>query len=174
MAKLAVFIEDGAVVDVFRATPQNSNYFENGGRDLPDSIRLYDEGTDVHIEDLVDEQGNIDTTGHVRAQKRREISDARYHHETAGVKLQGMNIATDRESQSLITGAALQATVDSSYSCQWKTQGGFVTLTSAQILGIAQAVRAHVQSCFDKEAELLAKIDKAKTKEEIERISWGG
>lgn len=95
--------------------------------------------------------------------KRDEITNKRYEAETAGIEIFGNKIATDRESQALITGAALQATVDKDYTCQWKTQSGFVTLTAEQILGIAQAVRAHVQACFNREAELLALVDKAKT-----------
>ena len=37
---------------------------------------------------------------------------------------------------------------------------------------IADAVRAHVQSCFDHEAELCTLIDKALSVEEVEAITW--
>ena len=33
------------------------------------------------------------------------------------------------------------------------------TLTAAQVIGIAQAMRAHVQTFFDREANLLAAFD---------------
>ena len=126
-------------------------------------------GTDIgpmEFEDVADE------LAWAKARKREVIAAARYAEEIAGVTVNGMTIRTDRESQALITGAALQAVEDPSYTCQWKTEMGFVTLTAEQIKGAAQAVRAHVQSCFDKEAEINAAIDAATTKAEVEAITW--
>lgn len=100
--------------------------------------------------------------------KRSEIANARFVAETAGIN----GIKTDRESQALITGAALKAMQDSTYSCRWKGVGGFVELTAPQILAIADAVRAHVQSCFDHESELVALVDAAETVEAVEAIVW--
>ena len=40
----------------------------------------------------------------------------------------------------MITGAALKAMQDDTYSCRWKTDAGFVELTAPQILAIADAV----------------------------------
>lgn len=34
-----------------------------------------------------------------------------------------------------------------------------IELTAQQVIGIARAVRAHVQACFDREAELLAELE---------------
>ena len=99
---------------------------------------------------------------------RRYLAWARYGAECRGVS----GIRTDRESQAMITGAALKAMQDDTYSCRWKTETGFVELTAAQILAIADAVRAHVQGCFDREAELLALVDAATTPEEVEAILW--
>ena len=104
----------------------------------------------------------------LKADKRSELAASRWHAETSGVN----GIRTDRESQSMITGAALKAMQDSEYTCKWKTEGGFVELTAVQILAIADAVRAHVQGCFDREAELLALVDAATTPEELEGIVW--
>jgi len=98
-----------------------------------------------------------------RERKRAEIAAARFEAETAGID----GIKTDRESQALITGAALKAMQDSTYTCRWKTESGFVELTAPQILAIADAVRAHVQSCFDREAELLPLIEAAESPEEL-------
>ncbi len=103
-----------------------------------------------------------------KSAKRAEIASARFEAETAGID----GIRTDRESQSLITGAALKAMQDSTYSCRWKGVDGFVELTAPQILAIADAVRAHVQSCFDREAELLPLIDAADSPGNLEVIMW--
>jgi hypothetical protein len=103
-----------------------------------------------------------------KAAKRTEIANARFVAETAGIN----GIKTDRESQALITGAALQAVVDPDYTCRWKTESGFVELDSLQIKAIAQAVRAHVQGCFDREAELVALIEAAESPEDLAGIVW--
>ena len=108
-----------------------------------------------------------------RERKRGEIAAARFEAETAGIDVNGFAVRTDRESQALITGAALQAIVDYDYECRWKTSEGFVHLSSEQIKYIAQLVRSHVQSCFDREAELLPLIEAAETPEELEGIAWG-
>jgi hypothetical protein len=112
------------------------------------------------------------TLEEAKAAKLAEIAAARFKEETGGTVFQGMSIDTARESQALITGAALQATVDSAYSCRWKTSAGFVELTAAQILAVAVAVRAHVQACFDREAELIPQVGAAPTVAEVEKIAW--
>ena len=105
----------------------------------------------------------------LRDRKYREIAQARYNAEIAGVN----GIRTDRESQGLITGAALKAMQDNTYTCNWKGIDGFVTLTAPQIIAIADAVRQHVQGCFDREAELLPLIESAETEAELDAIKWG-
>ena len=104
----------------------------------------------------------------LRDRKYREIAQARYNAEIAGVN----GIKTDRESQALITGAALKAIQDPNHSCNWKGIDGFVTLTAPQIIAIADAIRAHVQACFDHEAELLPLIASAETEAELDAIEW--
>jgi hypothetical protein len=86
------------------------------------------------------------------------IAARRYTAEMAGTTVQGMAISTDDRSQGLITGAALAAMLDADYTIKWKTAEGFVELTGAQIIGVASAVRAYVQACFDREADLLAAV----------------
>ncbi len=112
------------------------------------------------------------TLADCQAAKKAEVAHARWAAETGGVALNGMTIRTDRESQSLITGAALKALQDAEYVCSWKTDAGFVELTAAQILAIADAVREHVQAQFDHERALLALIDAAETVEDLEAVTW--
>jgi hypothetical protein len=104
--------------------------------------------------------------------KFQEIAQSRYTAEISGITVDNIKIKTDRESQALITGAALQALQDPTYTCNWKTENGFVTLTAEQIQAVAVAVRQHVQSCFDHEAELVPLIEAATTIEELEQIKW--
>lgn len=100
------------------------------------------------------------------------IADRRYTAEMAGTTIQGMPIATDERSQGLITGAALAATLDTDYSIRWKTGAGFVELTAAQIIGVASAVRAYVQACFDREADLLSAVADGAISEGILEEGW--
>lgn len=120
---------------------------------------------DVVISDATDEIVLQDA----RDSKKAEIAAARWEAETAGID---GGIKTDRESQGLITGAALKAMQDSTYVCRWKGIDGFVELTAPQIIAVADLVRQHVQSCFDHEAELLPLIEAATTEAELEAIVW--
>ena len=104
--------------------------------------------------------------------KKAEIAQARYNAEIAGVTVNGISFISDRECQGVSTGAALKAMQDNTYTCRWKGIDGFVELTAPQIIAIAEAVRAHVQSCFDHEAELQPLIEAATTIEELEQIKW--
>ncbi|WP_129590279.1 DUF4376 domain-containing protein [Roseovarius nitratireducens] len=89
----------------------------------------------------------------------RRIKERRDKAMIGGVIVNGISIATDDLSQQRITGAALAAQIDSTTTVQWKMPDStFAVLDAAQITGIAQAVRAHVQACFDREAELLSAL----------------
>jgi hypothetical protein len=101
-----------------------------------------------------------------------QIAARRFVAETSGTIIDGMPIDTGRDSQGLITGAALQAMIDSSYSLHWKTSAGFVELTAQQILGVATAVRAYVQACFNREADLLAAVADGSITQEMVEESW--
>ena len=86
------------------------------------------------------------------------IAARRYQAETGGITVEGLPIDTGRDSQSLITGAAVSAMLDPGYSVRWKAAGGFVSLDAPQIIALASAVRRHVQACFDREAELVTAL----------------
>lgn len=112
------------------------------------------------------------TFDELKALKKQQIASARYEAEIAGTVVDGVTIDTGRDSQALITGAALAAMLDENYSLNWKTTSGFIHLTAPEIIAVAQAVRAHVQACFDKEGELVARINAATTKEDLDAIKW--
>ena len=119
------------------------------------------------------EDFNVPTFEDLKVRKYREIAQARYNAEIAGVIINGVSIKTDRETQAVLTAACLQAYIDSGYSLNWKTgDGTFVSLPAEQIMAFGIAVRAHVQGCFDHEAELLPLIEAATTEAELEAISW--
>lgn len=108
----------------------------------------------------------------IKEAKKAEIAAARYETEIAGVAFNGLLIHTDRESRSLLTGTALKASMDPSYVCRWKTGSGFVSLSSSQIIAVADVVREYVQGCFDREGDLCNLIDAAETEADLENITW--
>ncbi|MCP8463090.1 DUF4376 domain-containing protein [Pseudomonas sp. ZM23] len=102
----------------------------------------------------------------------RDIATRRYQAEISGITTNGMALPTDRDSQALVNGAALAAVVDPAYRCQWKTLDGFIDLQAPQILEMAAAVRLHVQTCFDREAELLDHLEKGTFTEDMLDHGW--
>jgi len=107
-----------------------------------------------------------------KADKKAELADKRWREETGGININGVEIATDRESQSLLMGAVLAAQNNPEYVANWKAKNGWFELDAATLIAIADAVRAHVQKCFDKEKQIQEQIDKATTVEELEAVVW--
>lgn len=116
------------------------------------------------------------TAEHKAAQAKEaqiaSIAARRYIAETAGIEVSGIHIDTGRDSQSLITGAALNAVIDPAYVCNWKTPSGFVQLDAQTLLGVATTLRAHVQAAFDREAELLAALEDGTFTESMLGEGW--
>jgi hypothetical protein len=113
------------------------------------------------------------TLEEVKIAKLAELAEARWREETGGLTLpDGTIIKTDRESQALLTGAALSATLDPGKDIEWKGVNGWVTLTSAQVLEIAAAVRAHVQSAFSREKALTEQVEACNEIAAVRAIVW--
>lgn len=108
----------------------------------------------------------------IRARAADQIAARRWQAEVGGITVNGIPMATDRDSQALITGAALAAMRDQAYVCRWKTAGGFVELSAAQLIVVADTVRAHVQACFDREAALLAELEAGTLTPEMIDSGW--
>lgn len=110
---------------------------------------------------------------------RSKVADLRWQRETGGIVIQGAPIRTDRESQAMLSGATLSAQLDPALPIKWKgADGVFRVLDAETILAIARAVLAHVQACFDREAELVEIIDAAETHDALLAIDieagWPG
>ena len=101
-----------------------------------------------------------------------QIAARRFQVETGGVTVAGVKLNTERDSQSLLTGAAFAASLDPGYHIKWKAATGFVDLTGEQILGIASQVRAFVQACFNREAELLGAVADGSITAEMLEEGW--
>lgn len=104
-------------------------------------------------------------------QARATLSSVRYAHETRGVTINGSSIATDRQSQALITGAYTYSQLNPEALIDWKgADGTWTKIDAATIAGIAHAVATHVQACFTNERALSELIDAAETVEDLESI----
>ena len=95
-----------------------------------------------------------------RMRLREYAAQLRYQREIAGVTLpNGVRIATDRDSQAKIQQAHTVLEKGWVTALDWKADSGWVSLDLASMTGIAQAVLAHVQSCFAAEKAVIAAID---------------
>jgi hypothetical protein len=116
----------------------------------------------------------LPTLDELRARKLSELAALRWERETGGTTFNGMPVATDAVSQTKYIGAVVGAQIDPNAVINWKmADGAFVTLDAQAITAVAMAVRAHVQACFDREAELNVQIEAAATPEEISAVDIG-
>lgn len=103
--------------------------------------------------------------------KRQEIAEWRWTREVSGVTLNGTRIATDRESQALITGAYVSLKDGLRTSVDFKTASGtWIQLGIDEITPIAVAVSAHVQQCFSLEKMYSDMVTSATTIEEVQLV----
>lgn len=107
---------------------------------------------------------------HVNEMKRR-VAAQRWRVEAGGIVVNDVIVGTDLDTQTKLTAVRIIAKEDPGYTVNWKLPSGFVTLDAAQVIAMADAVRAHVQSAFDREAALLTEIEAATTHTELAAVN---
>ena len=108
-----------------------------------------------------------------KAAKLAELADWRYQKEVAGIFVGGAKIKTDRESQATINSAFTSLSQGFITSVDWKAAGGvWIQLTLTQLAPIAQAVAAHVQTCFTAEKNIAAEIEALTTIEAVQAFTF--
>ena len=137
--------------------------------------------------DVIREQGNTAFTGlendnwvirnalpsldEMKHLKLQELANIRWVKETGGTTFSGYSISTDPTSQTKYVGAVVGAQIDPNTSVNWKmSDGSFVELDATQIVAMSMTVRAHIQACFNREAELKTLIEAANNKETLDAI----
>jgi len=101
------------------------------------------------------------------------IATRRWQQVQAGTSVDGVHFDTSDTSQVKITGAALEATLDSTYTCIWKAADGeWVMLNATQILAIAKAMRIYIQGCYDREKALADAVDEGTFTEAMLDEGW--
>jgi hypothetical protein len=92
------------------------------------------------------------------------VADLRRAKEVGAVSVASHSIMADERSRANLTAATLAAVLDAQYAVRWKmADGAFVDFSASEIIAAAQAVRAHVQACFDREKALSEEIGAAQT-----------
>ena len=83
----------------------------------------------------------------------------RWEKEVGGIEINGLTVATDDRSKTMISGARVAAMADPNFTTAWKGSGGeFVPLDASAVVAISDMVLAHVSNCFVIEAQVLADI----------------
>jgi len=99
------------------------------------------------------------------------VASRRRAAEGAGVMIGARLFLTDAITQGKLTGAVVAAILDPAYSVNWKlNDGSFVTFQAGDLIAAGQAVRAHIQGCFDREKFLIEAIAAAGTMEQLAAI----
>lgn len=100
------------------------------------------------------------TLAEAMAAKLSEVAEYRLAVETGGIVFGGVPIPTDRATASIITAAYVTASADASYVVEnWKVSDTtFITLDAPTIISLAEAVRAHIQTSFNRNASMSAEV----------------
>lgn len=95
-----------------------------------------------------------------KAQLLAHLAAHRWVVETGGIQLNGMTVATDDRSKTMIMGARVAAMANPDHVVNWKMpDGSWMPLDAATITAVSDAVLNHVNSCFEREAEVAAMIE---------------
>lgn len=107
-----------------------------------------------------------------KAAVQANLAHRRWQAEEGGTTLGGMPLATDRVTQAKMSAVYVKADKDPTYTIPaWKSAPGtFSTLDAATIIAAADAIEAHIQACFAREAELSALIDAAENADSLAAI----
>lgn len=98
-----------------------------------------------------------------RATLIQAVTDKRWQVETGGIELlNGTQILTGTDDQNRITSVIANAAQAGVVSVDFKAPSGWVTLTLAEMQGVASVIALHVQACFTAERahhEAIALLD---------------
>lgn len=86
-------------------------------------------------------------------------AERRYAVETGGVTVNGVSVATDRDSQSMVANAYAGMQASGATSVRFKAASGWIELSLDQLKAVALAVFDHVQACFTAEDAVDAAVN---------------
>jgi len=104
---------------------------------------------------------------------RDHFARKRYDVEVGGIDVNGLAVRTDRFTVERIYQARFLAKEDPGFDTDWKLgDGTFLTIDATTIIGISDAVTAHLKGVFTKEKTANTSIDAATTLAELQAITW--
>jgi hypothetical protein len=115
---------------------------------ISDPTYHYDANTNTVQEILTPVPKDLD---YVLDLKLSDLADLRWFIENNGTVFNGVPIATDDNSQNKILGLRLSAMANSEYTVNFKSPIGFFQLDANTIFALSDAVRDHIQNCFNNE-----------------------
>lgn len=106
--------------------------------------------------------------------KREEINQARDAAEQGGFEYLGKTFDSDPIScQRISTAAQAMDFAPEESAIVWTCQDNTtISLNKTQLAGLVAALAMHSNECHQKATALKAEVEKAKTKEELEKITW--
>lgn len=110
------------------------------------------------------------TLAEYQATLKQQATELRWQHETGGITVGGVQIATGIEDQNRIASVL----VASPAQVDFKSESGWVSLTLAELQAIAAAISAHVQACFTAERTHHTAIDALATVEDAQSYDVTG
>ena len=115
------------------------------------------------------------TLDELKSQKRAEINSARDRTEQGGFEYLGKTFDSDPIScQRISTAAQAMAFAPEETAIVWTCQDNTtISLNKTQLAGLVAALAMHSNTCHQKATALKAEVEKAKSKEELEKITWG-
>lgn len=114
----------------------------------------------------------------LKTAKRAEVTAWRDAAIAQGTEWSGHTVDTDSDAQRMVTALMVKMQTYKAIGREWTPapwrlkDGTYITLTEDQATGLALAVSDYVSSCYAREAELVAAVDTAETREELDALSW--
>lgn len=108
----------------------------------------------------------------LKATKRADLANTRWQHETGGISVGGMNVPTDRETQTIVD-RMVKAFDDGDLAdpISFKRGAGdWLTIDAATARQIKKLGALHVQACFKRECELDGLIEAAEDRAALDAI----
>jgi hypothetical protein len=125
-----------------------------------DALKLTGQ-TLVDVGGVPHRQWVVPAIGDIRIELRRQLAAIRWDQQQT-MKWRGRVVASDDTTLGRIMAAVMQSqlTQDQTTTVQWKFgDNDFATLTLADLTAYGMAIGAHLQACYDREAELVDAIN---------------
>lgn len=114
------------------------------------------------------------TLDELKSKKREEINQARDAAEQGGFEYMGKIFDSDPIScQRISMAAQAMALAPEGATITWTCQdNSTIDLTAQELVGLVVALAQHSNTCHEKATALKAKIEEAKSEEELNKINW--